>query len=243
MRLVILAFVLALVASPVLATPLPPVVGVYNSSDIPGGTMLTGRFSESWPGGGPGQLTNTVNAASWNGTQLGTEWRVWCPGIILAPIFIADTRIGGTGDVVWLTYYGGGRFWYSMNGPWSADNLTDFTGSIDQFTAYTTYMYVGGTLLGIRSNITTIGTFDQLYPSWGTRCFDYTINNATFFGSTDTGTKPADFPSFLDPANCPSDVGTLNAGGWGSATQITLMITGCAVPAEPSTWGRIKTRY
>lgn len=245
MRLVTCVFLLALVASPVFADPLPPVAGIYNSTDMdPPGSMLTGRFSESWPTGYPGQLGNTVNSASWDGMQLGTQWRLWCPAIIQAPIFVSDTRdLDGTGDVTWLTHYGGGRFWLSMNGPWSADNLVDFTGNVEQFRAVTTYMYVYGELLGIRSNITTIGVFDMLYPNWDTPCFEYSINNATFFGSTDTGSKPADFPSFLNPADCPSDVGTLAAGGWGSATQITLKIKGCAVPAESSTWGRIKTRY
>ena len=236
---------LALLAAPAFAAaPLPPIVGTYNSVDIPGGTVLSGLFSESWPSGGSLQLTNTVNSASWDGTQLGAQWRVWCPSIAQLPTMVGDTRdLSGTGDVTWLAYYGGGLFWLSKDGPWSGDNLLDFTGAINQFRAVTTYSYVAGALLGIRSNITTVGTFDRLHQSWSVECFEYSINNATVFGSTNQEPLPAGFPGFLDPANCPSDIPALSAGAWGSATQITLRVTGCAVPTQVSTWGAVKSRY
>jgi len=246
MRLALALIVVSILVCPVAgAQPcpaiLPPVNGTYLSPEF-GGPVLTGRFAESWIGvGGPGQVGNTINAESWNGIMLGTQWRMWCPQIAAAPTLIADTRDGnGTGEVTWRTMYSGGRFWFVKTGPWSADNLADFTGSVQSFVATTTYQYVFGQLLGIRSNIVTSGIFDQLDPCWGEQCFDYTIDNAAFYGSTDTGAKPAGFPGFLDPNFCPDDQERLMRGGWGDVTHIALRITGCVVPDEITTWGRIK---
>ena len=240
------AMALAVVAS---AQPYdPPVNGIYFSTDMPGGTILTGYFSESWAGAIPthGQLGNTINAGSWDGTTLGAEWKLWCSTINQPPILVSDTRDGnGDGEVTWRTYYEGGRFWFSQNGPWSSDNLVDFTGDIHEFTATTTYQYAfGGQLIGIRTNITTIGHFDQLDPRWDEACMVYEINNSAFFGTTDQGPKPPEFPMFLDPAACPiKTLLTPELGGWGDVTHIALSIDDCTVPVRETTWGEIKSIY
>ena len=73
MRILLSMALVALLAAPVVADP--PIQDVYLSDDMPGGTMLTGYFSESWVGtGSHGQLGNTLHAESFDGT-LGTEWR------------------------------------------------------------------------------------------------------------------------------------------------------------------------
>jgi hypothetical protein len=223
-------------------TVLPPVNGIYLPMEQ-SGPMLSGRFAESWVDpGGHGQVGNTINAASWSSPLLGGQWRLWCPQIAAPPTLVADTRDGsGTGDVTWRTTYSGGQFWLTRFGPWSADNLADFTGTVQSFIVTTTYQYVFGSVLGIRSNIVTIGMFDQLDPCWGSQCFDYTIDNTSFYGTTDEAPKPADFPGFLDPNFCPSDQERLTRGGWGDVTHVALRITGCVVPDQPTTWGGIKT--
>jgi hypothetical protein len=215
-----------------------PTVGVYYSFDLPNGTFNTGTFSESWVDPGrDGQLGNTVNAQSWDGVLLGAEWKLWCPSIQMPPVLVSDTRdANGSGEVTWRTTYSGGHFWFSGLGPWG-DGSQDYFGDLDFFNVTTTYHYVEHQILGIRSNVTSSGQFDGF-----TDCMEYAINNAAFFGNTDDhGPMPAGFPEFLDE-NC--NEGTWVRGGWGSVTEITILIRGdCDVAAEPSSWGRIKSLY
>lgn len=221
----------------------PPQNGTYFSTELPNASFLSGYFSESWLDAGThGQVGNTINAASWDGTDLGTDWRLWCTSIAAPPVLISDGRdANGSGEVVWQTDYTGGYYWMSKDGPWSSDNAIDFTGTILEFHVATTYQYVWGELLGIRSNVTYIGKFDQLDASWDTeRCIVYEINNSAFYGTTEDGSKPAEFPAFMD-ADC--QTGALTRGGWGDVTHITLTINMCTVPTENATWGAIKARY
>ncbi|MEJ2721510.1 MAG: hypothetical protein P8181_10290 [bacterium] len=236
MRLLAILTVLSLMALPVMADP--PAQGTYLSDDFPGGTMLTGYFSEAWVGAGrDGQIGNTINAESWDGNLLGTQWMLWCPSIQTSPTLVSDTRdANGTGEVTYRTTYQGGYFWLSGNGPWG-NGTQDYSGDLAFFNVVTTYQFVFGNLLGIRSNVTTSGLIDGF-----TDCMEYEINNAAFFGNTDdTGPKPAEFPAFLDE-NC--NEGVLTRGGWGSVTEIALRILGdCDVATQPSTWGKIKSLY
>jgi hypothetical protein len=186
---------------------------------------------------------NTLHAQSWDGATLGTEWKVWCASIALPPTLVSDTRDGNmTGEVTYRTVYGGGWFWFSKFGPWSADNLVDFTGTIQSFVVTSTQEWVFGTRIGTRANITVNGLFDQQYPTWDPACMDYLISNTSIFGHTGMGPLPAGFPMFLDPGVCPAEA-PLPDGAWGSVTQITVYITGCVVPVEKTTWGAIKATY
>jgi len=225
------------------ADPLPPVNATYNSPDqVPGGVVLTGRFSESWAAGFEGGVSNTLFAESWDGFVLGTQWQVWCASIAAPPTLLYDTRVGGTGDVAYSTMYAGGRFLFDKNGPWSADNLVDFTGNLQSLTVVSTHQYLAGNRIGVRSNITMVGVFDQLYPSWDQACMDYSIQNGSILGSS-PALLPATFPPFLNPVVCPAFGGGVNIGAWGDVDHHTLVITGCAVPARESSWGGIKNRY
>jgi len=212
----------------------PPAAGVYLSMDMPGGTVLTGLFSESWVAG-PGNIGNTVSSASWDGAVLGTQWKLWCPAINAAPTLVADTRDGnGTGEVTYRTTYGGGLFWLSKTGPWG-DNTVDYPGTLDSFIATATYQFVFGQLLGIRSNITTIGQFDDYGD-----CMQYTINNAAFLGDSTQGPLPAEYPPFID-SSCAT--GTMSIGGWGHAHDLAIRILGCDVPVNGTSWSGAKVLY
>jgi hypothetical protein len=146
-----------------------------------GGTFNAGRFSESSVDPGrDGQIGNTVNAESWNGSVLGTEWRLWCPSIQTPPVLVSDTRDGSnTGDVTYRTTYWGGYFWLSMTGPWGGSG-EEYSGDLDFFVVTTTYMFVGGDLLGIRSHAVSYGQIGGY-----TDRMEHEINNAAFFGNTD----------------------------------------------------------
>lgn len=208
----------------------PPTFGVYNSNDI-GGMMLTGRFSESFVGG-PGQVGNTIHALSYDTVNLGTQWRVQCPSIAMPPTVVSDTRVGGTGDVVYNTVYTGGTFWLARNGPWG-DNTVDYTGTVTGFTNVATYQFVSGTLVGIRSNVTLSGVFDD-YPG----VMEFAISNSATFGDTSTQPFPAGFPDLRDSscATGPTD------GAWGSVPNITLVIQE-AVGIESPSFGALKARF
>jgi hypothetical protein len=235
MRFLLLLLAMAVCACPAMAGP--PLEGIYNSDDIPGGTLSTGRFSESWiDPGSAGQIGNTINAASFGGPGLGAEWKMQCGSISQYPQLVSDTRDGnGTGEVTWRTMYSGATFWLASSGPWG--NGQDYTGTLSSLIATSTHQYINGSLVGIRSNITTNGSFDGFDES----CMEYSINNATFFGDTDNnGPLPADYPPFMD-SSC--QFGTRTRGGWGSVTQLTILVTGCTVPVEDMTWSQVKTLF
>lgn len=233
MRLTAMAFFCLLAA--VGAQAGAPVQGTYYSFDYPGGSFNPGHFSESWAGtGGQGAIGNTVNAQSWNGAVLGAEWMLWCPSIQTPPVLVADTRDGnGTGEVTWRTVYSGGHFFLGEPGPWGDE---DYNGDLANFIVTTTYQFVFGDLLGIRSNVVSWGQIDGY-----TNCMEYTINNAAFFGTTDMGPLPAGYPPFLDEY---CNTGMWSRGGWGSVTEVAIRIKGeCGIAVEPSTWGRVKSLY
>jgi hypothetical protein len=231
-----MVLICGLLAVPALAGQ--PLVGTYYSFDLPGGSFNTGHFSESWVDPGrDGQIGNTINAQSWDGAVLGAEWKIWCPSIQTPPVLVSDTRdANGSGEVTWKTSYTGGYFFLSGNGPWG-DGSQDYFGDVAFFNVQTTYQFVFGDLLGIRSNVTTMGLIDGF-----TDCMEYTINNAAFFGNTDdVGPLPAEYPEFVDEF-CNS--GVWSRGGWGSVTEIALRILGdCDVATQESTWGKIKSLY
>jgi hypothetical protein len=227
----LMLLLVGLLVIPVAVTAGPPVYGVYNSNDI-GGSMLTGRFSESFVGGGPGQVGNTIHAQSFDTINLGTQWRVECPQIGSPPTVVLDTRVGGTGDVVYSTIYTGGTFWLAKNGPWG-DNVADYTGTVVGFTNVATYQFVTGTLVGIRSNVTLTGAFDD-YPG----VMEFAISNSATFGDTSSQPFPAGFPELRDQ-NCAAGP---TQGGWGSVPNITLVIQE-VVANEASSFGVLKARF
>jgi hypothetical protein len=233
MRFLSCAAILVMVAFPALAGA--PVQGTYYSFDYPGGSFNPGRFSESWAGPGrDGQIGNTLNAQSWNGTALGTDWMLWCASIQTPPVLVSDTRDGnGTGSVTWRTVYSGGQFFLGEPGPWGDE---DYNVDLASLIVTATYQFVFGQLLGIRSNVVSWGQIDGY-----TDCMEYTINNAAFFGTTDMGPLPADYPAFLDEY---CNTGVWSRGGWGSVTEIAMRIKGeCGIGVQPSTWGKVKSLY
>ena len=154
--------------------------------------MLPGRFSESFVDpGSHGQVGNTLHALSYDAMSgLGSQWKLYLRVDRVSRRASSPTRrVSGTGEVTYRTEYTGGQFWMSKIGPWG-DGTVDYTGTIDIFTVTTTYMFVNNQVLGIRSNVTTIGSFDN-YDG----CFEYTINNTAFYGDTDTvGSASGGFP-------------------------------------------------
>ena len=208
-----------------------PVNGVYTSG---AGAMLTGRFSESWIGGGPGMPGNTIHAQSWNGVSLGTQWEVRCAAVATAPVLLEDDLDGnGNGHRTYRTVYYGGDFRLAGSASWGGGD-NEYHGDLAFYTHTTTFQFEGGVPMSYVVNAQLGGYFD----GYG-RCMQLTIANASSSGN---GTQTRAYPDFLDAgAGCaPAEDET---GEWGEVHSITLVVLDCNTATDRSSWGMIKTLY
>jgi len=191
-----------------------PIVGSYASIEL-GGAIVDGRWSESYVGGGPGQIGNTVHAASWNGTTLATQWELSGPAINAPPTVLLNTVVGGTGTIVYFTTYGGGTLLLDDSGPWwtAGDPGTAYTVNVTSYTHTTTNQYVGGVVVASSTASSLKGVFAD-YPG-------YSISFAV------SAAVPSGYPSFVPD--------TAASGAWGVAQKIRMEIPP-PVP-EPATLG------
>ena len=206
-----------------------PVPGIYSTSTQ---TITSGRASEAWCGNmGPGKPGNRENAASWDGSTLGAQWKVW------------DIYIDGTGAVEvgrsidafgngWIDYetnYLGGQFWLSKDHIWS-DGVHEITGAITYYNVGTRVSIIGGQPVGATSNIFLTGVFNGC-PE---HILEYTITNAMQVWRSDSGnSRPENYPDMLCGAN---------SGELFEVCCITASIRE-VVATEESSWGLIKELY
>lgn len=212
-----------------------PLNGVYLSP----GMISEGRFTESWVGGGQGQLGNTVFAQSWNGSDLGLEWEVRCPILALPPELLEDTVDEfGNGHLVYRSVYTGGEYWLIGTGAWGGGD-PDYTGYLEHYVHTTTMQIAGGELVGYNTNAQMTGRFYGYQET----CMQLTIANASGVGFG--GVPPADYPPLKDGATgtC-EDPDPSVVGEWGIVWSITMIIQGCEPTAtEETSWGTIKSLY
>jgi hypothetical protein len=234
-RLLCIPVLFALLLLPILATA-APVGGFYTSTDM-GGALLTGRASTWRPGINSG-LPHVLHAQSWNGTTLGTQWEISC-AIESSVYLIQDNRVGGVGTVIYTSTFNGGTFTYFAGGwPWG-----DGTGTLGTTTMISTvqYMMIGGVSTPVASvvNGNTSGVFV------GGCNLVFVIGNGVGVGETSsflpTMTKPATYPTFLD-GTCGLASPSLQYGSWGTVITLTMAID-CPVPADQTTWGKVKALY
>ncbi|MCK4548043.1 MAG: hypothetical protein KAW17_11455 [Candidatus Eisenbacteria sp.] len=211
-----------------------PLDGVYMSML---GQIQEGRFSESWVGGGQGQLGNTVHALSWDDVELGAEWNVLCPVLAEPPELIEDTVDEyGNGHRVYRTVYMDGTFWMTGAGAWGNGD-PEYYGDLFHYTHTTTMQFVGGELVGYNTNAQLSGSF----TGYTEKCMQLTIANAVSVGIG--GIPPADYPVLLDgPSGC-VDAPPEIIGEWGNVWSITLIISDCATSNEDVSWSTIKSLY
>ncbi|MCK4548042.1 MAG: hypothetical protein KAW17_11450 [Candidatus Eisenbacteria sp.] len=209
----------------------PPLDGIYTSA---GGDLLMGRYSESWAGGGAGQVGNTVHAQSWNGSVLGTQWGVSCTAVVSPPVLVEDlVSEFGNGHRTYRTEYQGGEFWLSGTGAWGNGDV-EYGGDLLYYTQTTTIQFVAEEPVSQVTNVQLTGYFD----GYG-KCMQLTIANAAGEGS---GEKEDGYPVFLvSGAECVPDPSV--GGEWGTVHSITLIVLYCSTPAEDWTWGTIKNLY
>jgi len=196
-----------------------PIVGTYASEEL-GGEILDGRWSESYVGGGPGQIGNAVHASSWDGSTLATQWDLSGPAINAVPVVLLDTRVGGTGTVVYYTTYSGGTLLLKDTGPWwsAGDPGTEYSVTVSTYAHTTTNEYVGGQLVASTTVVALSGSFTD-YPGY-TVSFWVAVAVPLGEGSG----PPSGYPAYVPE--------TATRGVWGIAQKIRTEI----VP-EPVTMG------
>jgi hypothetical protein len=212
-----------------------PINDIYQSP----GDINEGRFSEAYIGGGQGQVDNTVHAESWDGYDLGLQWKVLCPVMAYPPELIEDTVDEyGNGHRVYRTVYANGEFWLSGTGAWSSGDAY-YSGDLEHYVHTTTMQIAGGELVAYNTNAQMTGRFHGYQET----CMQLTIANAVLVGMD--GVPPADYPVLKDgtSGSCLDAAGGY-IGEWGNVWAITMIIQGCEPTAsEESSWGAIKSLY
>lgn len=215
----------------------PPLPGNYQSSDL-GGPLSTGRYTEGWFAGGGALLPGTtLNAESWNGAALGTEWKYSCASEVAPAVLIHNTvNASGFGQKTFMKQFVGGRIWLSGTGPWGNGDAT-YEGTLDSYTEFETVQYSNFLPVAAVTNVSATAHFDA-YPS---SCLTFAIANGSQAGSTAWGmTPPANYPAFLATDCSP----TATEGAWWNMLTLTLSVSsGCATPTKASSWGSLKAMY
>ncbi|UCF04843.1 MAG: hypothetical protein JSV33_13095 [bacterium] len=215
----------------------PPLDGDYQSVDL-GGLVYTGRYTEGWDAGGNPTTAGTVlNAESWDGAALATQWRYWCGAEISDAVLLVDNvnPTTGNGNRTYMKTFIGGYIWLSGSGPW-ANGDPDYYGTIDNYTEFETIQYSNWIPIAAVSNVQAIAHFDD-YPE---QCMTFYIGNGTRIASTEAGDPiPPDYPDLLDTDCNP----TRTEGAFWDFFSVTLSISGCDVSTEEATWGAIKSMY
>jgi len=143
-----------------------PIIGYYESEFT--GQILEGRWSESYVGGGPGQLGDEVHAASWNGAALGTQWELIGAAIDAPPTKLLDTVDGnGNGIIIWFTTYSGGVLDLTDQGPWwnpaDSPGATEYTVNLTGYSHTTQNTYRNGQVVASATIVDMEGVFPD-YP-------------------------------------------------------------------------------
>ena len=214
-----------------------PLNGDYQSVDL-GGPVYTGRYTEGWDAGGnPVVGGTTLNAESWDGASLATQWRYWCATELLDAVLLVNNvnPTTGNGNRTYMKTFTGGYIWLSGSGPW-ANGDPDYYGVIDSYTEFETISYTNWVPIAAVSNVQAIAHFDD-YPE---TCMTFYIGNGTRMASTEVGDPvPPNYPDLLDP-DCDA---TRTEGAFWDFTSVTLSIHGCETAVDETTWGAIKSLH
>jgi hypothetical protein len=213
-----------------------PLNGEYQSTDL-GGPVYVGRYTEGWDAGGAAtHYGTTLNAESWDGASLGTQWHYWCSTLLSDGVLLTNTvNAQGNGNRTYMKTFSGGYIWLSGTGPW-ANGDPDYYGVIDSYTEFETVTYSNWVPIAAVTNVQAIASFDG-YPA---QCMTFYIGNGSQVASTDLGDPvPADYPGLLDTSCNP----TRTDGAFWDFFTVTLSIVDCAVAAEESSWGNIKSLH
>jgi hypothetical protein len=184
-----------------------PIVGTYQ-----GPAMDNGRWSESFLGGGPSQVGNVINAASWDGSTLGAQWVLSGPALT-SDMLVSDQILNGLEVQQYYTTYAGGTITLD-NGPWTSGGDGAYTVNVTNFSQSTIVTLYKGTVLNVTGAISMQGTIQ------GYAGYEVNYLSATTSIAGAGAAAPAGYPV----------ISGANGGQWGAATSVTMQI----VP-EPAT--------
>jgi hypothetical protein len=212
----------------------PPLVGTYKTLT---NTVLPGRATESMPCDScDGVAGNLIMAESYDGTTLGTNWKVTCAQEAVPATLVYDGVVSGTGQRIYQSSYTGGQLWLSGAGAWGTGDPY-YSGGLSSFTVVAVKQYAAGSLVGIVSNVNFSGSLDGY-----DQCFTLAISNAEYLGATPAAPPlPGPFPSIQGPSDC--NLPAAHGSYW-NVHDITFSILGrCVTGARKSTWGELKSTY
>jgi hypothetical protein len=210
----------------------PPINGTYKSTL---GQFDEGREASSWAAGGGFLSTGGIlHAESWDGVGLGADWKIVCPQVVSVVLIVDLVNGAGNGQRIYQIDYSGG--YITLGGPGTPWNGGDpsYTGLIDTYTEIRTVQYVSNVKVGSVSDHAVSAHLQGYTQS----CMTWGIGNGAWLGESPAA-KPAGYPAYLDSSCNPAAL----SGHWGSITDLTLSITGCAVGTENATWGKVKSLY
>lgn len=213
----------------------PDNVGVWSSvengqADYP---ILNGRMSEAWCGGMPLAVGNTQDLMSWDGAELGTEWRFFDLAATSVDLSF-DGVVDGNGVRIYSAIYEGGQFLLDGSGSWTTGDV-DLTGGINDYVMTSTLTYVDGEVVAAVSNIAFYESAFDDCPDFNNCRVEFAILNTALVWRSDTATvpMPADYPGFA----CDANMGELH-----NCSDVTLSIV-CTVASEAASWSDIKGLY
>ncbi|MBN1163274.1 MAG: hypothetical protein JXB45_01725 [Candidatus Krumholzibacteriota bacterium] len=227
----VLALLILFVAGTAMADA--PLDGDYQSTDL-GGPVLTGRYTEAWDaGGGATENGTTLNAQSWDGALLATQWKYWCGTEVSAVMLTNTVNASGNGARTYMKTFEGGYIWLAGSGPWGNGD-PDYYGTIDYYVEFETISYSNWVPIAAVTNVQANAHFDD-YPA---QCMTFYIGNGARMASTEVGDPILpDYPELLDP-DCNA---TRTEGACWDFFSVTLSISGCTIDAEDASWGKIKS--
>ena len=205
--------------------PGAPIMGIYKSDDMDGGSFLTGRWTEGYVLNNPDGIGNGAHAGSWDANALYTQWELTGP-LLVSSTKIVDTVVGGDGlwvydrrfDVTAATLTLKSQPW------WTGLGDGDYTVDLDSYSQLVVIEFSGGTPVFASSTESFYGTF-QGYPQYSL------VGQASgaFVGQGAALPPPAaDWPAWVRSG---AAGGVLN-GAWGETGLIQFRIT-----PEPATIG------
>ena len=234
---IVLTLLLCIVSNvPVLAGP--PTHGTYTSIDL-GGSVLPGRYSESWYATGF-SLNNTLNVQSWDGNALGTQWHWYCSWIQTPPVLLANTIDSqGNGEKIWRATYSGGYGRVDGAGPWAGGDPNYFV-NVHTWIAIVTVSYQNFVEMGAVRQDQVLG----ILAGYDSECVSIAQASGGKRGDTTGGAMEAGYPDFWDGESC-ADTGTAGPGEWGDVNSIIYSVDGCpwTTATLSTTWGAVKSLY
>ncbi|HUT01249.1 MAG TPA: PEP-CTERM sorting domain-containing protein [Phycisphaerae bacterium] len=206
-----------------------PIAGVFRSEEFEGGDIMDGRWSAGLPEGDTGsfaQIGSIINAASWDGDQLGTQWQMSGQELVATHQLSVEPFGPFLTIEKWSYDYDGGTMLLKetardgATSQWwggDSDGSGRYEVAISDYAHTTQVTYLNGDVVGVYSIITLTGLFDQdLYPDYELR---FMLAVAVQLG--EGSEVPSNYPPFLfgDYPN-PEEWGQ-----WGIAQKIKMEIT------------------